>query len=309
MSKHYICLTIDTDPDNLNTQNPDRQKLNWSGLDFAIQNFPQLLSDYPLTWYVRADGQLEHVYGSASYLLDKHTDFWQVELNRGNELGWHPHLYTVPRDDEQPQVITDSQLAVTELKRIWAEIKHHPLDLSSFRMGEGWHTAETLNTVEALGFTIDSTAIPARDDSQSGHPRNWKDTPNHPYYPSKSIPRLTGQKRSLLEVPMNSWLFQASYDKKPKLRYMNPCIHHDLWQQAITNWKASLIPSDIHVWVLILHPIETMPREKDDLLYAHSLDVTKQNLSYFAQKIQEQGHSVEFTTVSQAVSIWRDNET
>lgn len=305
MPTHYLALTIDTDPDGLNTNNPDRRVLNWKGLDFAMQTFHQRLSDYPLTWYVRADGQLEYAYGSVRYLLDTYADFWKNAVERGDELGWHPHLYTVPDDESQPEIITNSAQAVHELSRIWNDIKNMPFDFPTFRMGEGWHTAETMNLVETLGFTVDSTAIPKRDDSASGHPRNWRDTPNHPYYPDKSVPRLEGEKRSLLEVPMNSWAFQASYDKSPKLRYMNPCIHADLWQQVVTTWQENLVAQDNYFWTMILHPSEAMPHDKADLLYAYSVDSVRENLEYLTTVIKNLGHKATYVSVSEIADIWR----
>ena len=39
MPNHYLALTIDTDPDGLNTYQPDRGVLNWEGLEFAIEKF------------------------------------------------------------------------------------------------------------------------------------------------------------------------------------------------------------------------------------------------------------------------------
>lgn len=305
MPNHYIALTIDTDPDGLNTHNPNRRELNWAGLEFAIQNFHEVLSDYPLTWYVRADGQLEHAYGSVHYLLDTYIDFWRKVIVQGDELGWHPHLYTVPDTNSQPQIITDNMQAVDELTRIWDNIKDIPFDFPTFRMGEGWHTAETMNLVEELGFRVDSTAIPERDDSASGHPRNWRGTPNRPYYPDKQTPRLEGAERNLLEIPMNSWAFQASYDKAPKLRYMNPCIHAELWQQAVKHWKENLQPQENYFWTMILHPSEGMPHYEPDLLYSYSLDCVRENLEYFANTISELGHIATYTTVSEIAKLWR----
>lgn len=307
MSNHYLALTIDTDPDGLNTYQPDRGVLNWEGLEFAIEKFHEVLSEYPLTWYVRADGQLDHAYGSVRYLLDTYAEFWRKAVNQGDELGWHPHLYTVPTDDSAPEIISDNKQALAELSRIWDDIKESQFDFPTFRMGEGWHTAETLNLIEELGFTVDSTAIPNRDDSASGHPRNWRDTPNHPYYPDKNTPRLEGQARSLLEIPMNSWLFQASYDKAPKLRYMNPCIHSHLWQQAIENWQENLVPQGNYFWTMILHPSEAMPHDNKDLLYAYSLEAVRENLAIVANTIEALGHTATFTTVSDIAKIWRNS--
>src|SRR5688572_13966084 len=105
MATHYIALTIDTDPDGLNTHQPDRKTLAWDGLHFAMEQFHKALPEIPLTWYVRADGQLEAAYGSERYLLDTYSDFWREALKRGDELGWHPHLYTVPEDETAPEII------------------------------------------------------------------------------------------------------------------------------------------------------------------------------------------------------------
>ncbi|MEM9950855.1 MAG: hypothetical protein AAF846_04595 [Chloroflexota bacterium] len=298
MVPHYLALTIDTDPDGLNSPTVNRANLEWDGLHFAMEHFHNALADYPLTWYVRADGQLEHTYGSARYLLDTHADFWSQAIKRGDELGWHPHLYTIP-DTGQPEIITDSQRAVASLKHIWQQIQDVPFDLKSFRMGEGWHTSETLNLIEALGFRIDSTAIPNRDDSASAHPRNWSGAPNRPYYPDLTIPRLEGEPRPLIEIPMTTWRFQASYDKAPKLRYMNPCIHEDLWQQALNRWEASLTSADSYVWVLILHPAEAMPHEQADLLYAYSLETTQANLQALENCITTRGDQFKRLTISQ----------
>lgn len=307
MKKHYLVLTIDTDPDDLNFASPDRSKLVWNGLEFSIDTFHDAFPDYPLTWYVRADGQLEHAYGSVRYLLDEYAEFWQKAMNRGDELGWHPHLYTLPEDDSQPEIITDPKRAIPELERIWQQIRDIPFDFKSFRMGESWHTAETLALIEQFGFSIDSSAISGRDDSASEHPRNWSETPNRPYYPDKYSPRLEGQKRDLLEIPMNSWFYQASYDKAPKLRYLNPCIHSDLWEQALNRWKTSLDESDNTVWVMILHPVEAMPRKDRDFLYAFSLETMQGNLREMEAVIKDAGHNVEWTTLSDAASKWRND--
>jgi hypothetical protein len=307
MATHYISLTIDTDPDGLNTYEPDRASLAWEGLHFAMERFHQALADVPLTWYVRADGQVEAAYGSASYLLDTYGDFWREALRRGDELGWHPHLYTVPQDVSQPQIIIESSAAGMELARIWQTIKDYPLPLPSFRMGEAWHTADTLNLIESLGFTVDSTAIPNRDDSASGHPRNWKDAPNQPYYPQQDDIRKAGQERRLLEVPMNSWTFQAAYDKAPKLRYMNPCIHTALWEQALERWAETIRQdyTECYIWVLILHPAEAMPHEQNDQLYAYSLEVLQTNLALLVKKIKQLGHRAIFSTLFESSNQWR----
>ncbi|MEO0597154.1 MAG: hypothetical protein AAF126_13660 [Chloroflexota bacterium] len=308
MAEHILVLTVDTDPDALSTQHPDRRTLTWEGLDFAIAHFHAALPEWVFTWYVRADGQLEHAYGNTQYLLDTHADFWRKAVAHGDELGWHPHLYTVPADDSvMPDIITDSRQATDALYRIWADLQTADFEFASFRMGEGWHTAQTLNTVESFGFTIDSTCIPERDDSATGHPRNWAGAPNQPYYPAQDSPRKIGDPRPLLEIPMNSWVFKTSYDTAPKQRYMNPCIHPELWQQALSNWQASLpnADNDTYIWTMILHPNEALPHDEADLLYAYSLDAVRDNLNRLVDTIQARGDSVRIMTMAQAANVWR----
>lgn len=307
MTKHLLCLTIDTDPDGLNTYNVDRGNLSWKGLDCAIQTFHDALPEIPLTWYVRADGQLETAYGSVRYLLETYADFWESALQHGDELGWHPHLYYLPAGQSELAIITDSEQACDELQRIHRQLRGIPFDLLSFRMGEAWHTADTLNLLEKLGYRVDSTAIPNRDDSASGHPRNWAGAPNQPYYPDSHDIRRAGSQRALIEIPMNSWLFQASYDQTPKLRYMNPCIHADLWEQALDRWEANLLVAEsapVWIWNLILHPAEAMPHDKPDMLYAYSVEVMRENLESLKRRIQRLGHEASYTTVYRAAQAW-----
>ncbi|MCA9913245.1 MAG: hypothetical protein KC496_07840, partial [Anaerolineae bacterium] len=98
---------------------------------------------------------------------------------------------------------------------------------------------------------------------------------------------------------------QASYDKQPKLRYMNPCIHADLWQQALNRWHDTLPQQALHTWVLILHPGEAMPQQPD-LLYAHSLETMAQNIHTLEQKITAQGDDIQWVTVYAAAQQWRE---
>jgi hypothetical protein len=304
MQRNLICLTIDTDPDNLSGKTVNRRSLEWDGLLYGMREFHVALPAIPLTWYVRADGQLEDAYGSALYLFEQYADFWRQALHRGDELGWHPHLYRQLSPESEPIFLTDEAQAVAELLRLWQQVEHAGFDLPTFRMGEAWHTQRTLDLVEQLGFTVDSTCIPERDDSASGHPRNWAGAPNQPYFPDRHDIRRSGAVRPLLEMPINSWRYQASYDQTPKLRYMNPCIHERYWSAALANWQPSA-QGDLSVWVLILHPSEAMPHAEPDLLYAYSLQTVQRNLQALEARIRAAGGLPEYTTIARAAHIWR----
>src|SRR5438552_18732922 len=112
MKHHLICLSVDTDPDGLSGKLTNRRALAWQGLEQA-QNLPNDLHDLghalgtqlPVTWFIRADGQLRDVLGTPLYLLEKFEQFWVDVMRCGHELGWHPHLYRQSTSDDEPTLI------------------------------------------------------------------------------------------------------------------------------------------------------------------------------------------------------------
>ena len=105
MKRHLLCLTVDTDPDGLSGKVTNRQTLNWEGLE-RLQRLPDELAGLaklgrvPITWFVRADGQLESILGNAAYLLETYEKFWTNVKEAGDEVGWHPHLYRQARAED-----------------------------------------------------------------------------------------------------------------------------------------------------------------------------------------------------------------
>src|ERR1051325_8350806 len=189
MNHHLFCLTLDTDPDGLSGKETNRRTLSWKGLEYArsLPEHLESLSDsldlqIPVTWFVRADGQLRDRLGTPLYLLEKFESFWSEVIGRGHELGWHPHLYRQCEAADEPALITDDVEAGTEIERIWKDLAASPFALKAFRNGEGWHSAQTFAAVEKLGFVCDSTAIPGRRGGDR-HPMNWIGAPNCPYFP------------------------------------------------------------------------------------------------------------------------------
>jgi hypothetical protein len=310
VKQHKLCLTVDTDPDGLNARVPNRQALEWRGLESVgdingrMASFKEL-RDIPVTWFVRADGQLESVLGSAAYLFETYSEFWaQIEAH-GHEIGWHPHLYRQQKKDDPAVIITEPAEARDELERLWDQIRDdfHP---SSFRNGEGWHIPETYATVERLGFYCDSTAIPGRKGG-IGHPMNWEGAPNQPYFPQSDDLCRTGAERSLLELPMNSWLLHAPYDTTPRVRYMNPTVHTQLFSDALKSWEKAIrdSPEDFYVWVLIFHPDELLPGQSADALYSRSIVEMCRNLVSMTECLHRLQHNFTWATVSQAAEQWR----
>jgi len=310
MSHHIICLSIDTDPDGLSGKETNRNALSFKGLEYSFQ-LPEKLGnhfniDLPISWFIRIDGQIEHAFGNACHLYDHYKTRWDNFINIGHETGWHPHLYEVD-DDGDALLISDCDKAKSEITRLWDLIAQNGAVFTSFRNGEGWHCTETMNLVERLGMTVDSTAIPGR--VAAGHPSNWKNAPNYPFFPDADQYNLeTSQPRNILEIPLNTWLTRAPYDTEAKTRYMNPCVHTDIFKTALELWAENLSKErNLHIWTFICHPDDMMPRENADLLYGLSMGVYANNIEMFCHKILEIGHTFEFKTVGAAAEAWRKN--
>jgi len=311
--KHLLCLTLDTDPDGLNGRIPNRKSLEWAGLE-RIQNLPKELVGHarlgrvPMTWFVRADGQLESILGSADYLLETYDTFWTKLKKAGDEIAWHPHLYRQEKPEDAAVIITDPLQARDELERLWSTLKA-TLAPTAFRNGEGWHAPETYATVERMGFRCDSTAIPGRTGGPS-HPMNWLGAPNQPYFPAADDLCKPGPSRSLLELPMNTWRLRAPHDDAPRVRYMNPAVHPHLFAKALQNWEnacAHLAPG-LYIWVMIFHPDEVLAALPDDALYSRSPQALGANLVSIADSLRRLGHEFEWATVSDAAERWRGHQ-
>jgi len=310
VNKHLLCLTVDTDPDGLSGKVTDRRTLEWQGLE-ALKTLPAEmharpeLESIPITWFIRADGQLESILGSPSYLLEKFNCFWSEVSRNGHELAWHPHLYRQSNVEHEPRIISRASEAQEELERLWDELKDM-LPATSFRNGEGWHTPETYSTVESLGFRCDSTAIPNRKGAH-GHPMNWAGAPNQPYFPHFTDLCADGKERRLLELPMNTWLVKAPYDAEPKLRYMNPAVHPGLFARAVQDWEKTrkFSYTDLHVWVMIFHPDEVLPGQHSDQLYERSRTALFTNLLGFQESLQRAEVETEWVTIEKAAEFWR----
>ena len=312
MKKHLLCLTVDTDPDGLSGRVTNRQTLRWEGLEH-LQSLPDELAGFatlgpiPITWFVRADGQLESILGNSAYLLETYDKFWAKVKAAGHELGWHPHLYSQARTEDAAVLITDPVEAQAELERLWCKLSR-TFHATAFRNGEGWHMPETYTTVERLGFRCDSTAIPGRK-SGSGHPMNWTGALNQPYYPSFGDLCKSGPQRSMLELPMNTWRLQGPDDEAPRIRYMNPAVHPKLFAKALQNWEnaGNVSPADLCVWVMIFHPDEVLATQADDALYSRSTQALGDNLVAIAERLQRAEREFEWMTISDAAECWRKN--
>jgi hypothetical protein len=111
----------------------------------------------------------------------------------------------------------------------------------------------------------------------------------------------------MLELPMNTWYLQASYDDVPRVRYMNPAVHPYLFAKALKNWETAcnVVPAEMCVWVMIFHPDEVLITRGSDALYSRSIKGLCSNLLAAVESLQRLGHDFEWVTVSDAADRWR----
>jgi hypothetical protein len=308
--RHLICLTIDTDPDGLTAQSINRQSLRWDALDGIASLLEELHvlaapeGSVPITWFLRADGQLESVFGSALYLVERFAALWNEMRCEGHEFGWHPHLYRQPGPGSPFELITNPRQAADEILRLWPAVKIGCLPFSAFRNGEGWHDGLTLETIEGLGFWLDSTAIPGRI-GPAGHPMNWATTPSGPYFPDRVDIRVPGGRRGVLEIPISTWHLQAPFDSSPKVRYINPAFHPELFHQGLQSVRSRFNGGDLRIWTLVVHPDEAFAGSPADQLYSRSPRAVRTNLELLASALREEsGAEVQFVTMTQAAREW-----
>src|SRR5262249_29889442 len=148
---------------------------------------------------------------------------------RGNELGWHPHLYEKrvdPSGDERYFPIRDEAAACEQIVSTFRAIGRAGLAFESVRIGEAWHASRAMCTLDTLGLRVDSTAIPGRSRNDDVLSFDWRPTPAQPYHPSRKdhrVPAAPGSEESLaiLEIPMTTVPIRADYDREPLARYLN----------------------------------------------------------------------------------------
>jgi len=309
MKRHYICLTIDTDPDGLSGVTTNREAISFEGFGQLLTLSDRLeeffKNQIPLTWFVRCDSQLEHHFGTPLYLLEKYRPFFEAQQVQKNDIGWHPHLYR--QGINGTEIITETAAAADELERLHGFFSGSFFRPVLFRNGEGWMQPALMNLLERMGILVDSSAIPGKTDDAFPL-RSWTGSPNHPFYPRIDDHTLPGPERKILEVPMTSWMLKASYDSAPRIRYLNPAVHNELFESGLKNMVSAGqdLNHSCYVWVLIFHPDEVMNQKRKDMLYSFSMEDMMMNLHRLKEHLSRNGNEVQFVNLTTAASAWKE---
>ncbi len=287
-----LLFTIDVDNDG--AQNDQRTELSWTSIDRipALKDLCESLN-LNVTWFIRADNQLQDIYGTAAYLLLEHERLLSELERTGDEVAWHPHLNEWCEETRQYIVDRDELRCAQKLIETRGELEAKGFCHSSVRIGEAFHGDATMKTLDELGLAVDSTAIPGRTRSDESRAFDWGPTPNNPYHPSRRDYRVpdTGDHLNILEVPMTTMPVKASYDSDFLLRYINPAFHHANFKAGLDRSFDTLFPAGHSetFLTLILHSDEVSCEGRDHPLYSFSLDAVRQNISYLVERIETNG--------------------
>jgi len=298
-----IFMTYDADPDGAVHYPPIRNEKSWKGFELA-PDIHDFFSTYPIpyTAFIRCDDQIRDYFGKATGFLEEHLSFLSQIEREGVEIGWHPHLYEVKEGNYQP--IQDPQKAVHQLNQVYEELKAQGFHLTSVRLGECWHSNETMIALESLGIKVDSTALPGRYRKDDYYFIDWQNTPNQPYFPSKIDYRCSNEQDPLniLEVPMTTIPIKASYDDKPILRYLNLTYHPEIFNEALDSFLDGIMTQDEKNFslVTIFHTDEIL-NKKSTALYKSGIDTLKKNFEYLLQTLSNHKIGYSFKCLRQAV--------
>jgi peptidoglycan/xylan/chitin deacetylase (PgdA/CDA1 family) len=277
-----LAVTLDVDQDGI-AYGSERDTLTWKAVEL-IPRIAELLEARGIraTWFVRADNQLAELYGTAAYLLETHARLWASLRAAGHALAWHPHVYRRDGDTWLPE--TDGIRCADRLREIASELRAGGHWFQAVRIGEAFHSNETMQALDELGLKVDSTAIPGRRRDDGVRSFDWEPTANTPYHPSRADYRVPGEDAlAILEVPMTTVPIQAPYDQAPLRRYVNLAFRHDLLSTAVEGELDGL-----PLIVTLTHPEEAFSNPPNPL-FGGGLENIAANLDMLLERARSRG--------------------
>jgi len=226
-------------------------------------------------WNLRMDPQIEKVYGTPSYAVDANTKLIERILERGDQIGLHPHSFRW--DDRLDGWVCDrgseawtDQVIETSFQA-YASSLGRPCRVSRF--GEFWMTDRAVRLVERLGGRFDMTiepGLPPMPTMETDFPftatlPGFEGVPQEPYHPAPEdfrrpdlgdgdgmwlIPMSTESSRPRAPVPRANPIRQPVRAArairrrvrhpvrtvKPPLRTLSPWMR---WSSPSAFWRAA----------------------------------------------------------------------
>lgn len=194
-----VLVLIDVEPDGFFVDRTDRAP--WIGFERSMDVMAELRDVLArrtglavhFTWLVRADAQIEEVYGSTGWAFDHYRRSFETLLAAGDEVGLHVHAYRW--DDRFGNWVEDygNQEWVERCVRagVGGFEKHFGRPPTAFSMGMDWTNQATVRLASALDVRYDFSPIIARGrepwpprDRYTGVAPDCSRIPPRPYHPS-----------------------------------------------------------------------------------------------------------------------------
>ena len=195
-----VLFLIDAENDEFAPGRTDRSV--WSSVEecFArLDDYRGMLSastagEARFNWMLRADPQIEAIYGDAGWGLRHYAPAWDRLRSRGDDIGLHPHrqrwseseVSWICPDDSERWVESVLDSAVQAYRRVFDTAP------STLRFGNRFMNQRVAAHAQALGFRYDLTLEPGYpgragmlpEERVAGFCRNYFEIPRAPYRPS-----------------------------------------------------------------------------------------------------------------------------
>lgn len=199
MKKIPVIMCIDVEPDAREIDPSERS--DWDGFIEAYHFFDQLRPKLEsatgaparFSWFLRMDPQIEHTYGSPSWIVTRYPEIFRELIVAGDELGLHTHAWRWDEVSDRWVVEHGNQNWIDHCVRFSFEAFQHAIarPCYSFRFGDHWMNDETMRLVEELGARFDLTLEPGcqrrgnrNSELSTGTLPDYRSVPRHPYRPA-----------------------------------------------------------------------------------------------------------------------------
>jgi len=308
-----IALTFDAEADvfdrSFGGEAPARP--GWRGIEEGIPIIDDVLRAYSdssgsrvrATWFVRCDRQLAALFGNENHLLEEYRGCWRQRIDRGDEIGFHPHLYRL--EDGQWRQETDATALREQTASALEAMRGAGFEAQSSRIGEAFGSNEVMAALDELGIRCDSTAMPGRVRRDAQRQLDWGSTTPQPYHPSVADYREPGDSElRLLEVPMSMIETRTDYDRQPLMRYADLSFHHHAMRDGLCAFLR-----DAPLLVTVTHPSTVLPgiaRERLGLLSFDAGEV-RRNLDFVLAECERLGRAHRFITIGECAGLFATN--
>ena len=222
LNKVPVILCIDVEPDPRHLE--PAQLSEWEGFEATAAFFkdirPRLeeVTGLPVkfNWFLRLDPQVQHVYGTASWVVQRYVRIIEELERAGDEIGLHTHAFRWDEVTRQWIVDHGDQEWVEHCVR--TSFRAYEVAFGrrcrSFRFGDHWMNNETMHLLESLGVQYDLTLEPGIKDKKQLRPdelvtgtlSDYVRTPRIPFRPSRKDFRRNGNGHflSLWSIPLST---------------------------------------------------------------------------------------------------------